>query len=122
MRRMSGQPQTLSALPPGKEPPAPIAQETRWASSQVIWTFCSRQKSVDSAITRNPTVQPVASLLCRLRYHEATQAAATGSRRKEPNSVKARRKLQSACTFLSPSSDGWNQISKAVTCECNLFK
>jgi len=50
------------------------------------------------------------------------KASSTGSCRKEPHSGKARRKLQSAGMFLSPSSDGWNQISRALTCECNLVK
>jgi hypothetical protein len=60
---VSGQLHTPAALPPGKEPPVPIAQEAGWAS-EPVWTRCPWEKFPAPAGNQTPNhsiVQPVAS-------------------------------------------------------------
>jgi hypothetical protein len=47
------------ALCPGKQPPAPIVQETGWVP-EPIWTLWSREKSVTPAKNRIPAVYAIA--------------------------------------------------------------
>jgi hypothetical protein len=42
---MSGQLEVPASLPPGKEPPVPIGQETGWAP-ETVWTTWSRENSL----------------------------------------------------------------------------
>jgi hypothetical protein len=56
---VSGQLQTLAALPPEKEPLVPIGYEAGWAPGRV-WTPWSIRKFLVPARNQTPAIQPVA--------------------------------------------------------------
>jgi len=116
----SGQPQTPPALPP-----APIAYETGWAS-QLVWSFCSREKSVDPAVIWNRLFgpwPPYCADYATIKACRQHQLAAVGTNHTaERHVARCDRRLRSCHLHWTSGITVWNQISKAFTCECNLLK
>jgi len=64
-----GQIHASAGLPPRKERPVPIEQETGWAP-EPVWTFRIREISLHRPSIEPHTVQPVAYCLYRQRYQD----------------------------------------------------